>query len=129
MIHRPTHPRTHAPRVQVKQWRDQKAALVEQHAIKATRHKDSIAASKANAKTARTELEAKRREEALAIKNSKEKLRAENADLSKEQEKLNRIKHNEIRVGRFVPPEMAKAVKDDTTFTDAPRFANVHGSP
>lgn len=112
----------------MKQWRDQKAALVEQHAIKATRHKDSIAASKVAAKTARVELEAKRREEALAIKNGKEKLRAENADLSKEQEKMNRIKHNEIRVGKFVPAEMAKAVKDDTTFTDAPRFANVHNS-
>jgi len=113
-------------RAQVKAWRDQKAAMMEAHAVKATRHKDGIAAAKAAAKTARTELEAKRRAEAVEIRNHKTKLATENADMSKEQEKMNRIKHNEIKVGRYVPPELAKAVKDDTTFTDAVRYANEH---
>jgi len=113
-----------ATRAQVKIWRDQKQAAHEAHQQSTVKHKEGIAASKAAAKSARNNLEQKRRQEALEIRNYKTKLASENADLSKEQEKLNRVKHNEIRDGRFVPAEMAKAVKDDTTFTDAIRYAN-----
>jgi len=113
-------------RAQVKVWREQKDRLKEKHFAEAQKHKTDIVNAKNAAKTARDELQEKRRKEALDVRAHKVKAASEFADQSKEQEKANRIKHNEIRIGRFVPSEMAKAVSADTTFTDAIRYANTH---
>jgi len=113
-------------RAQVKVWREQKDKLKEKHFAEAQKHKTDIVNAKNAAKTARDELQEKRRKEALDVRAHKVKAASEFADQSKEQEKANRLKHNEIRIGRFVPSEMAKAVSADTTFTDAIRYANTH---
>jgi len=113
-------------RAQVKVWREQKDRLKEKHFAEAQKHKTDIVNAKNAAKTARDELQEKRRKEALDVRAHKVRAASEFADQSKEQEKANRIKHNEIRIGRFVPSEMAKAVSADTTFTDAIRYANTH---
>jgi len=113
-------------RAQVKVWREQKDKLKEKHFAEAQKHKTDIVNAKNAAKTARDELQEKRRKEALDVRAHKVRAASEFADQSKEQEKANRIKHNEIRIGRFVPSEMAKAVSADTTFTDAIRYANTH---
>lgn len=113
-------------RAQVKVWREQKDRLKEKHFQDAQKHKTDIVNAKNAAKSARDELQEKRRKEALDVRAHKIKAASEFADQSKEQEKANRIKHNEIRIGRFVPQEMAKAVSADTTFTDAIRYANTH---
>jgi len=113
-------------RAQVKVWREQKDRLKEKHFAEAQKHKTDIVNAKNAAKTARDELQEKRRKEALDVRAHKVKAASEFADQSKEQEKANRLKHNEIRIGRFVPSEMAKAVSADTTFTDAIRYANTH---
>ena len=112
--------------LQVKVWREQKDKLKEKHFVEAQKHKTDIVSAKNAAKSARDDLQEKRRKEALDVRAGKIKSASVFADQSKEQEKANRVKHNEIRIGRFVPPEMAKAVTADTTFTDAIRYANTH---
>lgn len=110
----------------MKAWREQKEKLKEKHFTEAQKHKLEIASLKNAAKTARDELQEKRRKEALDVRAFKTKHASEFADLSKEQEKANRIKHDELRNGKFVPPEMARAVVADTTFTDAIRYSNTY---
>ena len=70
--------------------------------------------------------QAQKKEEALSMRAHKLRVASEHADMSKEQERMNRAKHNDVRLGKYVPPAQAIQVSEDPTFTDAIRYTNTH---
>eukprot|EP00326_Haptolina_ericina_P027550 CAMPEP_0181192450 /NCGR_PEP_ID=MMETSP1096-20121128/13292_1 /TAXON_ID=156174 ORGANISM="Chrysochromulina ericina, Strain CCMP281" /NCGR_SAMPLE_ID=MMETSP1096 /ASSEMBLY_ACC=CAM_ASM_000453 /LENGTH=327 /DNA_ID=CAMNT_0023281851 /DNA_START=128 /DNA_END=1111 /DNA_ORIENTATION=- len=113
-------------RAQVKVWNEQKEKAKEKHLTEVQRVKMDVATGKSGAKEALDLLKAQRKKDALEVRSYKSKVQAEFGDMSKNQGKANRDKHNELRVGKYVTAQMAKQILEDSTFTDAARYANGH---